>query len=216
MSDQGERQCSPATPKPHHLRKQALAVQWFLVGYNVLEGLIAIGAGVLARSVALVGFGVDSFIEVTAAGMLVWRLSHHGSLDEETAKERRALQVIGWTFFLLAGYVLYEASHILLRHHPPEVSVVGIVLSGLSLIVMPVLGFRQQALAKSLGSRSLAADAVETFVCTYLSLTLLLGLGLNALWGWWWADPVAALAMLPLILKEGWEAITESREEAEP
>ena len=195
------------------LLKQALIVQWFLVGYNVLEGIIAIGAGIVAGSIALVGFGLDSFIEVTAAGMLVWRLSHRGSLDEETAKERRALRVVGVTFFLLAAYLLIEAGRTLVLHHAPEASTVGIILSIVSVVVMPVVAFRQRTLARRLDSRALAADAVETFVCTYLSFTLLLGLGFNALLGWWWADPVAALAMLPLIMKEGWEAVSESREE---
>jgi divalent metal cation (Fe/Co/Zn/Cd) transporter len=206
---------NPRAPDRPQFLRQALTVQRFLVGYNILEGLIAIGSGLAAGSIALIGFGLDSFIEVVAASMVVWRLAHQGSVAEETAKERRALLVVGVTFFLLAGYVLYEAGSTLVKRHPPDVSIIGIALAALSLFVMPVAGLRQRALAKSLGSAALAADAVETFVCTYLSFALLLGLGLNALWGWWWADPVAALVMLPLILKEGWEAISESRETEE-
>ncbi len=198
------------------LLKQALFVQWFLVGYNVSEGLIAVAAGSVAGSIALVGFGLDSFIEVLAAGMLVWRLSHRGSLAEETVKENRALGIIGVTFFLLASYVLYEAAGTLMQRHSPHVSLVGIILACLSLITMPLAAARQRVLAKQLASRALAADAVETLICTYLSFTLLLGLSLNALWGWWWADPVAALAMLPLILREGWDAMAESREDESP
>jgi len=171
---------------------------------------------VSAGSIALVGFGLDSFIEVTAAGMLIWRLSHRGSLEEETIKETRALKVIGVTFFLLALYVLYEAGRILLERHTPDVSRVGLLLASLSLAVMPMVGLRQRALAKRLGSRALATDTTETFICVYLSFALLLGLGLNALRGWWWADPVAALAMLPLILREGWDAMAESREDESP
>lgn len=192
------------------LLKQALFVQWFLVGYNVLEGLIAITAGIAAGSIALVGFGIDSVIEVLAAGMLVWRLSHRGSPDEETAKEKQALRIVGVTFFLLAAYVLYQAGSTLVQHQPPEVSLVGIILSCLSLVMMPLAAARQRVLAKRLGSRALAADAIETLICTYLSFTLLLGLSLNAFWGWWWADPAAALAMVPLMVKEGWEATCES------
>ena len=210
--DAGEAASTNAVERSVLLR-QAVSIQRFLVGYNVLEGLIAIGSGIVARSIALVGFGLDSFIEVTAAGMLLWRLAHRGSFDEETAKEQRALRVVGITFFLLAGYILYEAGITLLRRHPPEASRIGMLLAIVSMMVMPLAATRQRTLAKHLESRALAADAVETLVCTYLSFTLLLGLGLNALWGWWWADPVAALVMVPLIVKEGWEALHESGEE---
>ncbi len=212
MSPTEQRSSSPS--ERQHLLKQALRVQRFLVGYNVIEGLVAISAGAAAGSIALTGFGLDSFIEVTAAGMLVWRLSHRGSVDEETAKEQRALRVVGITFLLLAGYVLCEAGSTLVHRRSPEASLIGILLAIASLIVMPLAAVRQRTLAKQLDSRALAADSVETIVCTYLSFMLLVGLGLNALWGWWWADPIAALAMVPLIVKEGWEAIHESREEA--
>jgi divalent metal cation (Fe/Co/Zn/Cd) transporter len=122
---------------------------------------------------------------------------------------------VGVTFFLLSGYIVFEAASTLWTKEPPEVSRVGIILAAVSLAVMPALAIAKHRAGKALDSRALVADAKETFVCSYLSLTLLAGLGLNALFGWWWADPVAALAMLPLVIREGWEALAEAREGAE-
>jgi len=194
------------------LRRKALRLEYTLISYNVLEGIIAVGAGWQADSIALVGFGLDSAIEVLAAGILVWRLRHTGSLEEETEREKIALRWVGRTFFLLTAYILYEGLSALLRQEAPETSTIGMLLAVASLIVMPVLGFRKRRLAREMRSRALEADALETLLCAYLSLALLVGLGLNALLGWWWADPAAALAMLPWIVREGWEAIEESRD----
>lgn len=191
-------------------KQRALRLEYFTIGWNVLEGIVAIAAGVLAGSIALVGFGLDSYIEVGSAVLLVWRLRKAGA--DEDAAEKRALLFIGITFFLLGAYVTWESLERLLLAEPPADSSVGIVLAALSLVVMPVLGWRKKRVAEEIGSRALAADAVETFVCCYLSVTLLIGLVLHAWLGWWWADPVAALAMVPLIVREGWEAIEESRE----
>jgi cation diffusion facilitator family transporter len=180
--------------------------------------VIAIGAGWLAGSIALVGFGLDSVIETIAAGALYRRLSaeQSGATEEEAeAHERRALWIVGITFFLLGGYIAFEAISTLWKSEPPETSPVGIILASVSLVVMPVLAFAKHRSGKALNSRALVADAKETFVCSYLSLSLLAGLGLNAMFGWWWADPIAALTMLPFVLHEGWEAIEEARE-AEP
>lgn len=199
-------------PVRERLRRKALRLEYTLISYNILEGIIAVAAGWRAGSVALIGFGLDSGIEVLAAGILVWRLWHRGSVDEESRRERKALQGVGLTFFLLATYILYEAMGTLLRREPPQTSWIGILLAIASLLVMPLLGLSKRKVALRMGSRALAADALETLICAYLSFTLLLGLGLNALRGWWWADPLAALAMVGYIVKEGWEAIKESKE----
>ncbi len=193
------------------LVQHALALEYLTVGWNVLEAIIAIGAGWIAGSIALVGFGLDSIIEVTAAGMLVWRLRCELSCAHEThaGAERKALKVVGVTFFLLAAYVGFQALMQLLHRQAPQVSVPGLVLALASGLLMPLLGLRKRWVARKLGSRALEADAMETLICAYLSAALLLGLGLNAWLGWWWADPVAALVMLPVILQEGRETLKE-------
>lgn len=190
--------------------RRGVRLEWFTISWNSVEAVVAIGAGLLAGSIALVGFGLDSVIE-TAAGLIVlWRLRREvaGAQDDHVEQaERVALRFVGLTFVALGLYVLYESAHKLWSREAPAESWIGMGLALVSLIVMPLLAFRKRAVARALASRALAADAVETLVCAYLSLTLLLGLGLNALAGWWWADPVAALAMLPLIFKEGVEAL---------
>jgi cation diffusion facilitator family transporter len=196
---------------------RALWLERLTIAWNVAEALIAIGAGWLAGSIALVGFGLDSIIETVAAVALYRRLraEQAGATEEEAeAHERKALWIVGITFFLLGGYIAFEALSTLWKSEPPKVSRVGIILASVSLVVMPVLAVAKHRAGKALRSRALVADAKETFVCSYLSLTLLAGLGLNALFGWWWADPVAALAMLPLVIREGWEALAEAREGA--
>jgi divalent metal cation (Fe/Co/Zn/Cd) transporter len=200
------------------LHRRGLRLEWFTVGWNVLEGVVAIGAGLLAGSVALVGFGVDSSIEVISAVGLLWRLRTAGpdaTVAEESAAERRALYVVAATFFLLAGYIAVEAGTALVGREEPDRSPVGLVLSVLSLIIMPALAWWKQRTGRELGSRALVADSVETWVCSYLSLALLAGVGLHELFGWWWADPVGALAMLPVILWQGWETLGEARERDE-
>ncbi len=197
------------------LLDRALWLERLTIVWNVAEAMIAIGAGWLAGSVALVGFGLDSVIETIAALALYRRLraEQAGATEEEAeAHERRALWIVGVTFFLLSGYIVFEATSTLWTKEPPEVSRVGMILAVVSLAVMPALAIAKYRAGKALRSRALVADAKETFVCSYLSLALLAGLGLNALFGWWWADPVAALAMLPLVLREGWEALAEASE----
>jgi cation diffusion facilitator family transporter len=198
----------------HRLHDRAVRLEWFTVSWNVLEAVVAIGAGIIAGSVALIGFGVDSGIEVISAVGLLWRLRTAGpdaDVAEESAAERRALYVVAVTFFLLAGYIAYEAIPALVNRDEPVTSPVGVVLSVLSLIVMPVLAYAKQRTGQQMGSRALVADAKETWVCSYLSLALLIGVGAYAAFGWWWADPVGALAMLPVILWQGWETLEEAR-----
>ena len=198
------------------LHRRALRLEYFTVGWNVIEGVVAIGAGLVAGSVALIGFGVDSSIEVISALGLLWRLRTAGptaSVAEESGAERRALYVVAATFFLLAAYITYEAVTSLLGREEPDRSTVGLILSVLSLVIMPALAYMKQRTGREMGSRALVADAAETWVCSYLSLALLAGVGLYALFGWWWADPVGALAMLPVILWQGWETLGEARED---
>lgn len=195
--------------------KRGLRLEYFTIGWNVVEAIIAIGAGALAGSIALVGFGLDSIIETISGLILLWRLQKEvrgGSAEESKKAERKALIVVGITFFLLAGYVAYESSKKLLLREVPEESLVGIVLAIISLIVMPLLSYFKLKTAKQLASKALEADAMETAICAYLSFTLLLGLSLNATLSWWWADPIAAIAMLPVIIREGWEAFSEAKE----
>lgn len=201
-------QVSDRTP----LLRKGIRLEYFTVGWNSIEAVVAIVAGLLAGSIALVGFGLDSIVEVLAGSMLLWRLrvevAHdHGECADTEQAERRALRFVGVTFFLLAAYVTYESARKLWSEERPEESLLGLALAITSLILMPLLAWAKLRVARALGSRALEADARETAICSYLSLSLVAGLGANALWGWWWADPVAALAMVPLMVKEGAEAL---------
>jgi divalent metal cation (Fe/Co/Zn/Cd) transporter len=188
------------------LRRRGLLLEYLTIGWNVVEAAVAVGAGIAAGSIALVGFGFDSTIEVVAASVVVWqfRAELRGGVDEE--RERRALRVIAVTFFVLAAYVTVEAIRDLVVSAEPEPSTVGIVLAAVSLAVMPTLGWLKRSTGRRLGSRTLVADAAETFLCAWLSAILLVGLVLNATVGWWWADPVAALGIAVLAAREGLEA----------
>jgi divalent metal cation (Fe/Co/Zn/Cd) transporter len=179
-------------------------LEYLTIGWNLLEGIVAVGAGLLAGSAALVGFGFDSFIESLSGGALLWRLS-----SDENAERREAvaLKLVGVSFLILAAYVGFDAVKSLAMRELPEASYVGIALSALSLVVMPVLARAKRRVAAKISSRALQADSRQTDICAYLSVILLAGLGLNALFGWWWADPVAALVMVPIIVKEGIEAL---------
>ena len=182
-------------------------LEYFTIGYNSLEGLIAVGAGLVAGSVALVGFGFDSLIEVTSGAVLLWRL--HADVDEGRRErvEAISLRLVGVCFVVLALYVSYDSIKSLLRREAPDESLIGIVLAAVSLIIMPLLVRAKRKVARSINSGALMADSKQTELCTYLSAILLGGLLLNALLGWWWADPVAALIMVPIIAKEGIEAL---------
>jgi cation diffusion facilitator family transporter len=207
---------SPA--RREELHRRGLKLEWFTVAWNAIEGIVAIAAGIAAGSVSLVAFGADSFMEVISALALLWRLRKagpHASAEERGAAEQRALYLVAATFFLLAAYITYEAVGALLSRVGPENSTVGLVLSVGSLLVMPALAYGKQRTGRELGSEALKADAVETWVCSYLSLALLAGVGLNAAFGWWWADPAGALAMLPVILWQGFETLGEAREKGE-
>ena len=180
------------------------------MAYNCVEAIVAIASGVAARSIALVGFGLDSVIEVAAAAVVLWRLRRQsGETDGEAGEraERRVLRFVGWTFLALAAYVVAQAAAILLGARAPDESPVGIALAAASLVVMPLVAIGKFRAAREIGSPALRAEAKETLACAGLSVALLLGLVLNAAAGWWQADPIAALAMTPWLVKEGIEAL---------
>ena len=182
-------------------------LEYFTIGWNSLEGLVAVVAGVLAGSISLVGFGVDSFIEVTSGSVLLWRMSVDADVQKRERREKLSLMIVGVCFLALATYVGYESISDLVSRKAPEHSIPGIVLACVSLIVMPLLSRAKKKVGSELGSAAMRADAKQTDFCVYLSAILLLGLVLNATLGWWWADPTAALIMVPLIAKEGVEAM---------
>jgi cation diffusion facilitator family transporter len=193
------------------LLRRGLRLEYLTVGWNVAEGLIAVSAGLAAGSIALLGFGVDSFVETVSGVVLIWRLSAElrGRLDEEATErvERRAERLVGLAFLLLAAYVAFEAIGALVGKEEPAVSPVGIFLTAVSIGVMIWLARAKRRVGEALGSRALLADARQTAACWYLSVVTLSGLALNAAFGWWWADPVAALGIVVLLVREGIEAL---------
>ena len=178
-------------------------LEYFTIGYNTLEGVTSIVAGLIARSVSLVGFGLDSLIEVTSGAALLWRLHHDLDLSRREQVERAALRTVGACFIALALYILYESGSMLIRHVPPKRSIFGIVIASISVIVMPLLARAKRRVARQIGSGAMHADSKQADFCSYLSATLLGGLLLNAMLGWWWMDPAAGLVMVPIIGKEG-------------
>jgi divalent metal cation (Fe/Co/Zn/Cd) transporter len=189
------------------LVRRGLRLNYVGIGYNVLEAVVAVAAGFAAGSVALVGFGFDSVIEVTASGAAQWRLRSDLDPHRRERVERLTARIIGWSFLALACYVTLDSASALLDRDAPAPSVVGLVLLALSAAVMPVLARAKRRVARALASGALEADAMQTSLCAYLSIIALAGVGLNAIAGWWWADPVAALAMVPIIVKEGLEGV---------
>jgi divalent metal cation (Fe/Co/Zn/Cd) transporter len=194
-------------PDPDRSRwiRRGRLLEYFTLGWNALEALVAIGSGFVAGSPALLGFGVDSLIESLSGSVLLWRLrdGEHGEDREDVA-----LRLVGISFLALAAWVGWDATASLLEAAAPDESPVGLILAALSLVVMPLLARAKRTVARDLGSRALEADSRQTDLCAYLSAILLAGLGLNAALGWWWADPVAGLAMVPII---GWEGISALR-----
>ena len=191
------------------LLRRAVQLEILTLTYNILECVVAIAAGWAAGSIALLGFGYDSAIESASAWMVLRRLRaerHGGDADAHETAERRAERFVGFTLFALCAYVAYESILTLAERRIAEDSFVGVGLAALSLLIMPVLAIAKRRTGIALGSRALVADASETLACAYLSFTLLLGLILNATLGWWWADPVAALVMVPWIFREAREA----------
>jgi divalent metal cation (Fe/Co/Zn/Cd) transporter len=191
------------------LLSRALQLAYFTVAWNVVEGLVAIWAAIAAGSDALLGFGLDSGVESLSGLVLIWRLNiERKDTDRAEEVEERALKLIGLTFFALAAFVGYQSVTTLLNGERPESSWVGMAVTILSLIVMPILARSKERVGEAMDSRAVLADSAETWACVYLSAVVLAGLALNALFDWWWADPVAALAVVGFLVKEGWEAFS--------
>ncbi len=195
------------------LHRRALFLSYFTVGYNFLEGIVSILAGLLSGSIALVGFGLDSFVESLSGGIMIWRFSKHGTVsEEEEAKvEAKATRLVAVAFFVLGAYVLYESSKKLYFRDIPEPSILGIIIAIISIIVMPVLFYMKYKTGKEIGSRSLVGDSKQTLACVFLSVALLLGLGLNYVYGIWWADPLVGFIIVVFLLREGYSTLKEAR-----
>ena len=189
------------------LVKRGLVLNWITITYNALEGIVALVVGLLAGSVTLIGFGVDSVIEVTASGAAQWRLRADLTPDRRERIEGYTSRIIGLCFLGLGAYVLVESTNVLIRRVPPYPTMVGLALLVLSASVMPLLARAKMRVARGLESRALQAEAKQTSLCAYLSVIAVAGVGLNAAFGWWWADPVAALVMTPIIVGEGVAAV---------
>jgi divalent metal cation (Fe/Co/Zn/Cd) transporter len=191
------------------LLRRGLRLEFLTVGWNIVEGIVAVAAGVAAGSIALIGFGVDSFVESISGAVLIWRLGveARGNADEERIEqvEQRAARLVAISFVILAAYVAFEALRSLVGQERPEASPVGIGLTALSIVVMLWLARAKRRTGEALGSRALIADSHQTFACWYLSVTTLAGLALNAAFGLWWADPLAALVIAGFLVKEARE-----------
>ena len=193
------------------LIRRGFRLALYTVLWNVLEGVIAVSSGIAAGSIALIGFGMDSFIETASAAVVGWRFSYemrNRTPAQSEKAEAGAARVAGALLLGLAGYIVIESGRRLMGiGNEPGPSGVGIALTAVSLAVMPLLGRAKLRIAERLDSRALRADAYETITCAWLSATTLAGLALNAAWGWWWADPLSALVLIPLIVKEGLEGL---------
>ena len=189
------------------LVRRAMLLEASIITYNIVEGILAVAAGIAAGSVVLIGFGLDSGIEVSAALVVLYHLSRSHE-EEQPEWERRAAMFVGATLLALSVYVVGRSVYALVTQSEPSESYLGLGITLVSLVVMPTVSRLQHNLAGKINSLALEADSKETLVCTLLSGTAVLGLGANALFGWWWADPVAALVMVFFIAREGWEAFT--------
>ncbi len=191
------------------LHKRALLLSYFTVGYNILEGVLSILAGSLAGSIAVIGFGLDSFVESLSGTVMIWRFRKSGKMSEEEEEkaERRATRLIGYSFFILAAYVLYESGKKLYLQEIPNPSLLGIIVAIASIIVMPVLYYLKYQTGKAIGSRGLIADSKETLACVFLSIALLTGLALNYLYGLWQPDPIVGLVIVLFLIKEGYSTL---------
>jgi cation diffusion facilitator family transporter len=197
------------------LYKRGLYLEYFTVGYNIVEAGVAIVFGSLAHSIALVGFGLDSVVESLSGCVLIWRLSKHKKVSEEEEQriERKALRFVSVTFFILGLYVLYQSLKKLLLVEIPDPSLPGIIIAIVSIIVMPLLAWQKSRIGEKIRSRALIADSKETLACFFLSLALLVGLGSNYVFGFWHADPIVGLIIVIYLFNEGIESWNESKEE---
>jgi divalent metal cation (Fe/Co/Zn/Cd) transporter len=198
---------SPSIASRSDLVRRGLHLEYFTVAWNSLEALISIVAGLIAGSIALVAFGADSLIEVTSGATLLWRLRHDSDSARREGIERTTLRIVGVLFVALALYIVYESCSTLILHEAPERSLLGIAVAVASLIAMPLLARAKRRVSAGIGSGAMHADSKQADFCAYLSAILLGGLLLDAALGWWWADPVAGLIMVPIIGKEGVDAL---------
>ena len=182
-------------------------LEYFTILWNSIEGLISVAAGIGASSVALVGFGLDSFIEVASGSALLWRMKADRNAAERERAERISLRIVGFCFLTLAAYIAFDSIHSILQRHGPERSILGIAIGIASLLVMPLLAGAKRRVGTAIGSAAMIADSQQTQFCAYLSVILVAGLLLNFFLGWWWSDSVAALLMIPIIANEGMEAV---------
>jgi divalent metal cation (Fe/Co/Zn/Cd) transporter len=182
-------------------------LEYFTIFWNTLEGLLSVGAGIVAGSIALVGFGLDSFVEVISGSALLWRMKADKDVEQRERAERISLRVVGFCFLALAAYVAIDSIHSLLNKSGPERSILGIAIGVASLFVMPLLARAKRNVGRAISSAAMIADSQQTQFCTYLSAILVAGLLLNAFLGWWWSDSLAALIMVPIIANEGIEAV---------
>ncbi|HEY1203179.1 MAG: cation transporter [Bryobacteraceae bacterium] len=196
-----------ASPTRHDFVRRGQRLEHFTIAYNSAEGLVSIVAGILAGSVSLVGFGLDSAIEVASGTALLWRLHHDLDHSRREQVERTTLRIVGGCFVALALYIAYESGSTLIGHKTPERSIPGIIVAAVSVVVMPLLARAKRRVAAGIRSGAMTADSRQADFCTYLSAILLGGLLLNALLGWWWADPAAGLVMVPIIAREGVESL---------
>lgn len=200
---------SAVMPARATLLVRARRLEWFTVLYNLAEGAVSVVAALIAGSVALLGFGLDSFVESASGSVLLWRLHSERAHHDPAAiarLDRRAHRLVAWSLFALAAWVAFDAVRALATGERPEATPVGIAVPALSMVVMAWLGREKRRLAAALASRALAADAFQTSACWWLSVITLAGIALNAGFGWWWADPAAALVMPVLLVREGREA----------
>jgi len=196
-----------------NLHKKALFLSYFTVGYNILEGVCSIFFGTVTGSVALVGFGIDSFIESLSGSIMIWRFGKHGNLSKEDEEriEKKAIKLIGYSFFILGAYVLLKSGKALYFGERPDPSLAGIIIAILSLIIMPVLFYIKHKTGKALKSKSLVADSKQTLACIIMSVALLTGLALNYLYQIWWLDPIVGVFIALILFKEGKEALEEEK-----
>ncbi len=199
------------------LYKKGLWLEYFTVGYNIVEAAVSIVFGSMANSIALVGFGLDSVVESLSGGVLIWRLRKHGKIspEEEEQVEKKAMRFVALTFFVLGLYVLFQSLKKLIVREIPEPSLPGMIIAAVSIIVMPVLTWQKYKTGKQIGSRALIADSKETLACAFLSVALLLGLGGNYVFGFWQADPIVGLIIFAFLFREGLESWKESQEKEE-
>ncbi len=200
--------------KSEALHKKALLLSYFTVAYNLVEGVVSLIFGYLAGSIALVGFGLDSFVESLSGFVMIWRFRKHGKIskEEEERIELKATRLVAYTFFALSSYVVYEAVTKLYFQEIPSPSLPGIIIASVSVVVMPVLFYKKYKLGKLIGSRSLVADSKETLACMVLSIALLVGLGMNYYYGFWQADLIAGFIVAGYLRKEGFGILREAND----